>query len=89
MAQLSNTKNLKILEALPDKKSKAAFFSGGRATVGRITQVLDRSLVHKYVGKVRGIIIENSAGQHAFETEAEAKEAADSYLANCKTEATT
>ena len=83
MAVISSTKNLKILEGLPDKAARAAFFAGGRATVGIIEQVENRRIVRRYVGKVRGIVVQ-TGDQAIFDTREEALANAQKFLADCK-----
>ncbi|MCK5793101.1 MAG: hypothetical protein KAH12_00225 [Anaerolineales bacterium] len=45
---MTNKKNLRTLDSLGTKKEKIEFMIGGHVTVGRITQVKDKRLVHKY-----------------------------------------
>ena len=41
------------------KLEKLQYFSGGRVTVGRITQVFDNTLKVSWVAKVRGVVVGN------------------------------
>jgi hypothetical protein len=85
MAQISNSKNLKILQSLETKAARGKFFAGGRATTQRISQVQDRKIVHKWVGKVRGVVVQ-VGDQAIFDTEQEALENAQQYLELCRKE---
>ncbi len=83
---ISSIKNLAILKSLPDRSAKNAFFAGGRAAVGQITQVEEKTLIHRYVGKVRGVVIQFS-NEWIFDTSDEALKNAQDFLADCKKEA--
>lgn len=71
------------LNSLP-KQERAAWFAGGRPSVGRITQVKEKTLVVHWVGKVRGTIISDGTDMYLFETQEQALEKAREFLANAK-----
>ena len=83
----SNLKSVKILENLPDRKSKVAYFAGGRVTTGSVTQYVGKSLIKRYVGKLRGVVVCDKNGEHIFDEEGQAIAAAKWFLADCKREA--
>lgn len=84
---LSNKRNVKVINSLPDRRAKSAFFAGGKATTQQITQVEESALVHRYVGKVRGIVVRGPDDKFLFDTQAEAMAAALWFLQDCKSEA--
>lgn len=52
---------------------KVLYFAGAkRATVGTISQIVDRNIVSFFVGKLRGMIVSTSDGQYKFTTKEEA-----------------
>jgi len=71
MTIYTNEKNRKNLQSLPTKRQKTEFMIGGRVTVGRITQVKDNSLVHKFHPRIRGIFV----GRESYPTREEARQA--------------
>lgn len=75
------TKHQRLLKEMT-KKDRAAYFSGGRPTVGTITQVFDGSLIASYVGKLRGVIVQHPrTGEYKFKTAEEARSAAETFRA--------
>ena len=62
------------------------FFSRGRVTTGKITQVIDKKLVDFHVGKLRGIIVQDVKGNFKFATVDEARAAAQWFLDSVKSE---
>lgn len=72
-------------------RSKSEWFAGGRVSVGKVTAYNrreTREFTDWYVGKVRGLIVTDPAtGCWKHATAAEAKTAAQHWLARCKREA--
>ena len=62
------------------------FFSRGRVTTGKITQVIGKELIDFHVGKLRGIIVQDVKGNFKFDTVDEARAAAQCFLDNVKSE---
>lgn len=73
--------NLKEMTRL----EKLQYFSGGRVTVGRITQVFDNHLKVSWVAKIRGIVVGN-ADEVLHETPEAARAYGQSVLAQWKKE---
>lgn len=71
------------------KQERAAYFSGGRATVGTVGvfNKRTREFSSRFVGKVRGKIVTGPKGTWKFKSEAAALKAAQWFLAHCKTTA--
>lgn len=68
---MTNKKNLRILNSFGTKKEKIEFMLGGHVTVGRITQVKDKKLVHNYHPRIRGIFV----GRESYPAREEAADA--------------
>ena len=81
-----NKKQQSELNKLP-LKERAAYFAGGRVSVGTITQVQGKTLVNYFVGKVRGVPVTGESGRFCFDTEPEARDCAESFLNHAKWQA--
>lgn len=54
---INNSKNLAHLQSLKANKEKAAFMAGGKVTVGRLSTVRNKKIIHYYLPRIRGIFI--------------------------------
>lgn len=79
---MANKKNLRTLNSLGTKKEKIEFMIGGHVTVGLITQVKDKKLVHKYHPRIRGIFV----GRESYPTREEAGAAGRDIMRHWKEE---
>lgn len=74
----------------PDRLEKLRHYATGKVTTGYITQVIEKSLIRSYVGKVRGMVVsrtgENGDQVWKFATEGEARTHAVLWRESCRKE---
>ena len=64
---------------------KVSYYARARkVAVGRITQLVGGNFRSYWVGKLRGMIVSRDDGEYRFETEEDARAAAEQFLARCR-----
>ena len=66
--------------------TRSGFFASGNITVGILSRVDPKTnkTIRRFVGKVRGIFVENERGQYTFETAEQARATAVEFRAKCR-----
>lgn len=75
----------KKLNEIPTKLERSEYLASGRVTVGIIEQLVERSIVKSFVGKLRGVIVEDPLSQeYKFDDEETARQSARRFRDYCK-----